>query len=378
MSEEFKSPWEQEVAFAEKPRDQPYGYVLRGKLVACSREELVRRCGSQDIPQIHLAWHPDAPRIVPVTQVPFLFEAVKDRAKGNLKASLWIGLINLFLFSMLTVVAWGNAQQFVFFLLLAAMVGIVPMVQSVRRLRALKLAQWSSLDRRMSLHQYAAWVASRPMRFTWVILGCLVVVGVLQLITGPENSVRAAGLDKSAVRHGQWWRLLTGPLLHAGMLHLIFNGSALIGLGRAMEVLTSRYHLAVTFLVAALAGSVASLCLLPHTTSVGASGGLLGLIGFLLVLGYRRKTHLPPGFGRSVMINVGIIAAMGALAYSIIDNAAHLGGFLAGVASGWVLIKRGDPVLPLRYGTGLRIAGTLAMWIIVGFAGIASYRILAR
>lgn len=377
MHSEFNPPWQRETAFVEKPKDEAYGYVLRGKLVACSREELIRRCGCQEIPQIALAWYPDAPRVVPVAQVEFLFYALKRRTKGTLKTILWASLLNVVLFGLVAAISWGQGQ-FVFFLLLVAVLGVAPIVQSVRALSALKSAQWSAAGGHVSVENYRAWVASRPIRFTWIILGSLIAVGVLELVSGLEDSIRAAGLDKSAVRRGQWWRLFTGPLLHGGIIHLAFNGTALIGLGRVMEVLTSRFHLAVTFLLAALVGSLVTLLLLPHTTSVGASGGLLGLIGFLLVLGYRRKTHLPPGFGRSVMINVALIALMGALAYSIIDNAAHLGGFAAGVAIGCTLVKRDDPVLPLTYGASLRVAGTVALFVILWFAGFAGYRIITK
>jgi membrane associated rhomboid family serine protease len=63
-----------------------------------------------------------------------------------------------------------------------------------------------------------------------------------------------------------------------------------------MEFVASRYHLCLIFLLSALCGSFFSLFLLPNTTSAGASGGLMGLVGFLAMMGYRRKEKLPRGF----------------------------------------------------------------------------------
>jgi hypothetical protein len=65
MEANYRPPWERHDAFPEKPTDSDYGYVLRGKPVPCSQGELIRRGGSQDIPQIELVWHPGAARMVP-------------------------------------------------------------------------------------------------------------------------------------------------------------------------------------------------------------------------------------------------------------------------------------------------------------------------
>lgn len=122
-------------------------------------------------------------------------------------------------------------------------------------------------------------------------------------------------------------------------MHIWMNGQALIGLGRMIESLTNRAYLAIVFVPSALCGSLFSLLLMPNTTSVGASGGIMGLVGFLAVLGYRRKEILPPGFFKSILINICFIGIIGVIGFAIIDNAAHLGGLVAGVICGLVFIK---------------------------------------
>jgi len=66
----------------------------------------------------------------------------------------------------------------------------------------------------------------------------------------------------------------------------------------------------------------------------------MGLVGFLAVLGYRRKEILPPGFFKSILINICFIGVIGLVGFAIIDNAAHLGGLIAGVVCGLLVIKK--------------------------------------
>ena len=179
----------------------------------------------------------------------------------------------------------------------------------------------------------------------------------------PGGSLSAGarpGPVKDAVRHGQVWRLFTAGLLHAGIWHLAGNMAALLALGRMVEILAHWSRLAIVFLVSILAGNLFSLVLLPRTTSIGASGGLMGLLGFLLVLGIRLSRGLPPRFLRSLIGGALWVAATGIIAYALIDNAAHLGGLLAGIGLGLALVPRGG-VLPLSAGPQLARAGFAAM-----------------
>lgn len=183
-------------------------------------------------------------------------------------------------------------------------------------------------------------IESTPIIYTKAVLACLIVVAVLQLIAGGNESVQAAGLVKSAVWEGETWRLFTCATLHLNFIHIWMNGQALLGLGRMIESLTNRAYLAIVFLPSALCGSIFSLLLMPNSTSVGASGGIMGLVGFLAVLGYRRKEILPSGFFKSILINICFIGVIGLVGFAIIDNAAHLGGLVAGAACGVIFIKK--------------------------------------
>jgi rhomboid protease GluP len=154
------------------------------------------------------------------------------------------------------------------------------------------------------------------------------------------------------VRAGEVWRLLSSAYMHDGLLHFGMNTMALLALGRFMEAYSHRAYVPIVFLFTALAASFASFLNVP--ASVGASGGIMGMFGFLALMARRRREVMPPGFGRAILIDIGVIAAMGIFGRGYIDNWAHAGGFLAGALLGWLMIPRGgrtaywEPSRPIR------------------------------
>lgn len=110
----------------------------------------------------------------------------------------------------------------------------------------------------------------------------LLVLGLWAMFTLGDGRWVAAALDKSAVRAGEWWRLGTGPMIHAQPLHLFGNLFALVYLGRLVEAVYGWRALLVVLAAGLLGGSVASQLMLA-ATSVGFSGAILGLLGFTAV-----------------------------------------------------------------------------------------------
>jgi len=184
-------------------------------------------------------------------------------------------------------------------------------------------------------------------RIVTIMTAILGLIAVVQLLTGMRESVIAGALIKPFVRQGQWWRMLTCAFLHGSALHILFNGLALYRIGKLLEFLTNRGSLLLVYFLSVISGSTFSMIFMPEATSLGASGGIIGLFGFLAVLAYKRRSFMPPGFLKSILQNLIIIAVIGGIAHNYIDNASHAGGLLAGIIAGWFLVPdRG--MLPIR------------------------------
>jgi membrane associated rhomboid family serine protease len=347
------APWDAPDVFPEPPPDAgSYGYMSPGgRMKTCSRQRLERIFSPNvTLSNACLVWSPEAPRLVPPGEATFLHRELKKSARENVKVQLFQGIMFSILWTLELLTRDRGAPLFIALLVLT---GILPVVTALRLWRAQRAQESDPIpadvqeDIELRRGRYQAWLAMQPRCFTRGLVLAVVVIGLTQVLTGLHQSIGVAGLQKPAAFTGEPWRLLTGPLLHGGLLHLMFNAYALLGLGSMVEALAGRAYAAVTFLVAALTGSLLSVVFMPSQPSVGASGGILGLAGFLAILGLRRRGVIPVPLFKALIWFVVLIGLAGLVAYQYIDNAAHLGGALAGVAFGALVIpKRQEIPLP--------------------------------
>jgi rhomboid protease GluP len=192
-----------------------------------------------------------------------------------------------------------------------------------------------------------------------------------------KTLVALGGLNPGLVLEGgQWWRLLTAPLLHGDLFHLALNGLCLWFVVGAVEALVGRAWLGLLCFVSALGGGAVSLLFTAdNVVSVGASGVLTGVLAALLALSWR----VPPGAERMQMQLLSLQLLLPSLIPIAttrtgggIDFAAHLGGALAGGAVGGMLLRvwpRKDAVPPaVRPVTAVAVLAALALVASVGLA----------
>jgi len=174
---------------------------------------------------------------------------------------------------------------------------------------------------------------------TVMLIAATVIVSLsATLSVEGQGLVDAFELDKFAVAQGEYWRLWTVTLLHAGPVHLLFNMYALYLAGPIVERWYGAPTFIVMYLACAAAGSAGSFVFGGDLPSVGASGAIFGLFGVLLAAG--RLHHPVDGQSRALVSQLGMLILINiAFGFAIpgIDNAAHLGGLAAGLWLGAML-----------------------------------------
>jgi len=204
-------------------------------------------------------------------------------------------------------------------------------------------------DRRAAGRYFARGRGDGPLlSMSRLILIVTVVISLTaELSTEGETLFRLLALDKIAVANGEYWRLWSVTLLHGGFIHLAFNMYALYLAGPIVERWYGPIRFIVFYLTCAAAGSIASFVFGGDIPSVGASGAIFGLFGLLLAAG--RLHHPVDRQSRAIVGQLGTVILInlvfGFVSGGSIDNAAHIGGLVAGFWLGAVIPPTRVPTL---------------------------------
>jgi rhomboid protease GluP len=201
----------------------------------------------------------------------------------------------------------------------------------------------------------------RPSVAASVLVALDVAVWLLQVATGvsplhpgsPALIAWGGNLPLYSLT-GDTWRLLTSVFLHGGLPHLVLNMLALIVTAdRTEDEFGTLRMLVITLVGGVLASCASALSAEWHAThgqpaalvtvSVGASGAIMAQFGALLValvVTPPRFQRLPPDKRPGMDLRLVLIVAgnlvLGALVPHV-DQAAHVGGLLAGMALGGLM-----------------------------------------
>src|SRR3990172_2165968 len=182
---------------------------------------------------------------------------------------------------------------------------------------------------------------------TWALLAVTIGIGFSSILSPDSQAFwfTLFGLDKQAVAAGESYRLVTVVFVHAGFIHLASNMYALYLVGPLVEGLYGHTPFLAFYLLTAIAASTASYVLVPQD-AVGASGAIFGLFGVLFVV---LRVHRPllgraaRGLASQVgaLIVLNLLLGFGLMGAGFgIDNAAHVGGLLAGAWLGLLIAPR--------------------------------------
>ncbi len=151
-------------------------------------------------------------------------------------------------------------------------------------------------------------------------------------------------LSNEGLAHGFVWQLLTYQFMHAGFLHLFFNGWAIYFFGLALESDLGKKRFAALMLSSGIIGGVlqsAAAFLWPHYFGgavVGASACAFGLVAAFAALYPTRELTMLIFFiipvtvaARTLLIVSAALALIGfGLRLDSVAHAAHLGGMVMG------------------------------------------------
>lgn len=163
-----------------------------------------------------------------------------------------------------------------------------------------------------------------------------------------DGQLQLVGVDE-----GEWYRIFTGAFIHGGPIHLGFNMLILWQIGAILEPTLGRGRFLLLYGVSVLGGSFGALLITPNALTVGASGGVFGLMGALFVA---QRMGAVSSFGTSVggliVINLILTAVIPGISVG-----GHVGGLAAGTAVGAALFvyekRRLPAIIPVAMASAL-------------------------
>lgn len=168
----------------------------------------------------------------------------------------------------------------------------------------------------------------------WLIIAIAVAFGVEVATNSVGNDdalLKIGALPDDGKLRGEFWRIVTYSFLHFNWLHLLLNVGLLFWVGRIVEQQIGTARGALIYFVSVLCS--AAVILLVHNwhpkggATVGASGGVFGLLGAALILSYRQNTEPRLKMRLWIVLIVGFAVSL----LPDISMAGHIGGIIGGV-----------------------------------------------
>jgi membrane associated rhomboid family serine protease len=177
-----------------------------------------------------------------------------------------------------------------------------------------------------------------------VAAGVLVALNLLVFLAEMAQGVGVSGVSGSsivsdgglfgpAVADGEWYRMVSAAFLHASLIHVGFNAYLLWLLGSSLERYAGPGRFLAIYFIAVLWGSAGALLFAPDSITVGASGGVFGLMAAVYLLERQRGVALLGGsVGGLLLLNLVITFVLPGISIG-----GHLGGIVGGALAGFVL-----------------------------------------
>lgn len=165
------------------------------------------------------------------------------------------------------------------------------------------------------------------------------------------------GMTATEVARGELWRVVTYGFLHASPIHILFNMLLLFQLGTALEERLGRARFLGVYALSVAGGGIGALLQQgPFDFARGASGGVFGLMGVVVVLSRRGRSPIESGVGGLLVINLVITFLIPGISIG-----GHLGGLVAGAAGGLLVRVVGE-----RMDLGRVVATTAVLAVLTG------------
>ncbi len=184
-------------------------------------------------------------------------------------------------------------------------------------------------------------IVIKPTHATNFLLLIMTMMIIFTEFIEPSSILRLGVTHQGVVVDGQFYRLFTAIFTHANPMHFVNNALGLYIFGSRIERAFGKTNMILTFMVTALIGNILTVEFMPNALSIGASGGVFGLMGFALCVTFF-STNLLLDLDFNTIAIMSVFMLLTSFAIPNINYVAHIAGFVVGfiIAFYFIYIER--------------------------------------
>lgn len=162
-----------------------------------------------------------------------------------------------------------------------------------------------------------------------------------------ENALNGGALSwYSVVKEREYYRVITSMFLHSSFSHLANNMLVLFFVGDNLERAAGKIRYILIYFGSGIIAGISSIVynmrndeLNIYTLSVGASGAIFGIVGAMVYILIINKGHLED-ISIVQIVLFAVFSLYGGFTSVNVDNAGHIGGFVAGLILAIILYRK--------------------------------------
>ncbi|MES2758754.1 MAG: rhomboid family intramembrane serine protease [Pseudomonadota bacterium] len=174
---------------------------------------------------------------------------------------------------------------------------------------------------------------------TWLVSYALVCTSGINEIS--ESAIAHGALTKDTFKLDELYRIPSSFFLHLNPFHLGLNVLTFAIISRNIEIILGRARLLNILILSAVSGALLSCAFSSYSAVIGASGGILGLLGAYFVMIVRYPQRFPGSISvsrRSITLLL-TLQLISDIIIPGIDALSHVGGLLFGVVYAYLITR---------------------------------------